>query len=157
MKRSSAVLGGLLLAGAIFAADQSAKRYTEKQKGVFPEGKLYRKNPVFLLQKSHNPGAFLRLGNRKPSLIAAISVFMTVLTGLMLLFSFGNAGNGLLRTGLSALFGGAFSNTYDRLQKKYVVDYISFKFGPEAFRRIVFNLADFAILAGSVLILLGTD
>lgn len=66
-------------------------------------------------------------------------------------------GNRLLRVGLALLLGGAFSNTYDRLKRKYVVDYLSFGVRWKGLRRIVFNVSDFCILIGAMLSALGAD
>ena len=56
-------------------------------------------------------------------------------------------GKKLLKAGLSLLLGGAFSNTYDRVMREYVVDYVSLKTGIAAIDRVVSNLADlFCIL-----------
>ncbi len=53
------------------------------------------------------------------------------------------------RPGLSLILGGALSNTRDRLVRKYVVDYL--KIG-----RVYYNLSDFAIFAGAVLLVLAS-
>lgn len=103
-----------------------------------------------LLRRYHNRGAFLNLGEKNPHLVAAISVGMTVFAGLFFLSTFSLLGKGMLRWGLTMLLGGAFSNTYDRLRRKYVVDYVSFNVPWEAFRKIVFNIGDFAIMIGAL-------
>ncbi|MDE6319457.1 MAG: signal peptidase II, partial [Lachnospiraceae bacterium] len=41
--------------------------------------------------------------------------------------------------------------TYDRLVRKYVVDYVSFPVRNPRIRRIVFNISDFCILIGALL------
>ena len=51
----------------------------------------------------------------------------------------------MLKTGLSLILGGAYSNTYDRLFRKYVVDYVSFEVRNPRLRNIVFNLSDFEL------------
>ena len=51
---------------------------------------------------------------------------LTVLVTLLFVLTLGTKGNKALKTGLAMLLGGAFSNTYDRLKRKYVVDYFSF-------------------------------
>ena len=59
--------------------------------------------------------------------------------------------------GLSVLLGGSFSNTYDRLKRKYVVDYFSFNVKCCGIRRIVFNISDFCIMIGAAMAVLGTS
>jgi signal peptidase II len=61
----------------------------------------------------------------------------------------------ILKTGFAMLLGGALSNLYDRCRKGYVVDYISFRTPWKKLNQLVFNLADFFILIGAVLICLG--
>ena len=56
---------------------------------------------------------------------------------------------------LALLLGGSFSNTYDRLRRKYVVDYLSFPVKWKWFRDIVFNISDFCIIIGALLAALG--
>ena len=85
-----------------------------------------------------------------------ISVGLTVILTLVFILTLGKAGKRLLKTGLSLLLGGAFSNTYDRMKAKAVTDYIRFDFGPERLRQIVFNLGDFAIMIGALLTVLGS-
>ena len=64
-------------------------------------------------------------------------------------------GNSTLKAGLAFLLGGAYSNTYDRLPRKYVVDYVSFPVKNRRFRKIVFNISDFCIMIGALLLALG--
>ncbi len=64
------------------------------------------------------------------------------------------AGN-VERTGWAILTGGALSNLYERCRKGYVVDYIRFHSPWKWLNHLVFNLADFFIFIGSVLIVLG--
>ncbi len=54
----------------------------------------------------------------------------------------------MLKTGLALILGGAYSNTCDRLRRKYVVDYVTFP----KISTIVFNLSDFGIIIGAVLL-----
>ena len=51
------------------------------------------------------------------------------------------------------MLGGAFSNTYDRLTKKYVVDYLELPKVP-LLNKIIFNLSDFCIALGALLTVL---
>ncbi len=62
----------------------------------------------------------------------------------------------LIRTaGAALLTGGALSNLYDRCRRGYVVDYIRFHTPFKRLNRLVFNLADFFIFIGAVLICIG--
>lgn len=70
---------------------------------------------------------------------------------LMYVFSFGKKGKKLLRTGLAFLLGGAFSNTYDRMVRGYVVDYFGFEVKNDKLRGLVFNISDFCIMIGAMI------
>lgn len=108
-----------------------------------------------LLRRYHNRGAMLGIGEKRRRLVAALSLTLTALMIPAFFFSLGRRGNRLLRVGLALLLGGAFSNTYDRLKRKYVVDYLSFHVKWKGLRQIVFNLSDFCIIAGALLAVLG--
>lgn len=137
---------------AVFSADLWIKSRIEKSE------KLPRTiwKGHLLLQRYHNRGAMLNLGERAPGLVAALSVLLTLLVLVLLVLSFGTKGNNLLRAGLSLLLGGAFSNTYDRLKRKYVVDYVSFQVKWKRLSHIVFNISDFFIMAGALISCLGS-
>lgn len=143
------VFAHLLAIMGIAGTDLYIKKQIEERKEMnccepICKGKL-------LLRRYHNKGAFLNLGEKNPHLVAAISVGMTVFTSLLFLSTFSLLGKGILRWGLTLLLGGAFSNTYDRLKRKFVVDYVSFNVPWEAFRRIAFNIGDFAIMIGALM------
>ena len=108
------------------------------------------------IRKYHNKGAMLNLGQKCSGAVAVLSVVLTAVTAAAFVCSLGQRGNRLLRTGLTFLLGGAFSNTYDRLKRRYVVDYLSFCVGWKPLERIVFNLSDFCILIGAMLAVIGT-
>lgn len=74
---------------------------------------------------------------------------------VVFLSTFSFRGNSTLRAGLALLLGGAYSNTYDRLTRNYVVDYVSFPVKNKRVRRVVFNISDFCIMIGALLMVLG--
>lgn len=137
----------------IFWGDFFIKNYIERT-GVEGETKELLGGRI-LLRKHHNRGAVLNFADKKRPVVAAISLFVTLLAVVFFILSLGKHGNNLLRMGLSLLLGGAFSNTYDRLKRKYVVDYISFGVKWKKFRGIIFNISDFCIIIGALLSALG--
>lgn len=149
-----AVLGYAFLAIAIFVVDFVIKNYIEQTKA---EGKT---EPVcgdrLLLRKYHNKGAFLDAGERQSGLVSILSLILTLGATVLFLATFSCRGSGMLKTGLALLLGGAYSNTYDRLVRKYVVDYVSFPVKNKKIRNIVFNISDFCIMIGALLIVLGS-
>lgn len=142
-----------ILAAGIFILDLILKNQIEKtmvegKEKPFCKGRL-------LIKRYHNKGAFLDLGEKKQGVVACISLLLTLCMTVIFLSTFTFRGNSTLKAGLAFLLGGAYSNTYDRLVRKYVVDYVSFPVKNERLRRIVFNLSDFCIMIGAVLLVIG--
>jgi signal peptidase II len=147
--------GCILLVFLIFFGDLWIKERVEREMPMGQEKELL--GGRLLLRRHHNRGAMLNLGQGRRSFVAALSLTLTVLIAVLFVVSLGHRGNRLLRVGLALLLGGAFSNTYDRLKRKYVVDYLSFGVRWKGLRRIVFNVSDFCILIGAMLSALGAD
>lgn len=147
--------GFILLAAGIFLGELRLKNRAERR---LKEGEIV---PLaggrLLLRRYHNRGAALNLGQGRRKAVAALSVCLTAVLGILFLLSLSRRGNTLLRTGLALLLGGAFSNTYDRLRRGYVVDYFSLGVKWKGLRKIVFNLADFCIFIGALLIVPGAE
>lgn len=141
-----------LIIGGVFFGDYKLKKYAEEN--------LEQPRPALggriLLRRYHNRGAMLNLGQRRGKVVTVVSLFLCLLLTVVFLLSLGQKGNNLLRVGLSFLLGGAFSNTYDRLKRKYVVDYFSFQVKWKPLGRIVYNLSDFCIITGALLSVLGS-
>lgn len=141
-----AVIGFAALAFGIFVLDLLLKNHVEKslQEGdekPFCGGRL-------LIRKYHNKGAFLDMGEGRQGLVSMLSLGLTLFMTVIFLGTFSFRGNSTLKAGLAFLLGGAYSNTYDRLRRKYVVDYITFP----KISAVVFNLSDFGIMIGAVLL-----
>ena len=142
----------VLIVLGIFLGDEWIKNQIEKRIGIH---KPILGNRI-LIQKYHNRGAMLNLGQYHQKVVMGVSVIFCILLTAVFLLSLGHKGNNLLRVGLAFLLGGAFSNTYDRLKRKYVVDYFSFQVRWTPLRRIVYNLSDFCIIIGALLVVLGS-
>lgn len=108
-----------------------------------------------LLRRCHNEGAVLGLGRRRGLIVTTLSLTLTGAATLVFVLSLSMYGSNLLRTGLSLLLGGAFSNTYDRLKQQYVMDYVSFGVKWKPLRSLVLNVSDFCIITGAMLSVLG--
>ena len=135
------------LAALVFAADLLIKNRIEKEEGL-PRTALGGK---ILLQRYHNKGAALNFLEKRPRLVTCLSVLLTLFSLFLLVLSLGRRGNRFLQLSLALLLGGAFSNTYDRLKRKYVVDYVSFRVRWKRLAGVVFNLSDFCIIVGALL------
>lgn len=148
-----AILGYSLLAIAIFITDLLIKNHIERMEIAGEEKTLA--GGRLLLRKYHNKGAFLNAGERRRGLISVLSLVLTLGATMLFLATFTCKGSRVLKAGLALLLGGAYSNTYDRLVRKYVVDYISFPVRNQKIRNIVFNISDFCIMIGAFLLVIG--
>lgn len=140
---------------AIFFGDLYIKNRVEESGISGREKKLL--GGRLLIRKHHNRGAALNLGETwGKNIVAAVSLILCVILTAVFVLCLTSRGNRLLRWGLTLLLGGAFSNTYDRLKRRYVVDYVSFGVKWKRLRRIVFNVSDFCIIIGAFLMALGS-
>lgn len=136
----------------IFGLEWKIKNYIEETK---TEGNTEKACGGFLLiRKHHNRGAFLNAGQNRRRVVAAVSVLLALLLTALFILTLGQAGKGILKWGLTLLLGGAYSNTYDRLFRKYVVDYVSFNV-PGSLKKVIFNIGDFCIMIGALLCVIG--
>lgn len=143
----------IVIIATIFFGDLWIKNYIEKH---VKEGSEQKKlGGLLLIRKHHNRGMTLNFAEKKRTLVAVFSLTMVLAMSVVFVLSLGHSGNNLLRIGLSMVLGGGFSNTYDRLKRKYVVDYVSFGVKWKRLRKIVFNCSDFCIIIGALLIALG--
>lgn len=140
------------IAALLCGADSLIKYAIERN---HPDGEL---RPALqgkiIIRKFHNKGAMLNLGASRQQTMAVLSVIFTVFMTGVYVGTLGTRGRHMLKTGLSLILGGAYSNTYDRLFRKYVVDYVSFEVRNPRLRNIVFNLSDFGIMIGSCLLVI---
>lgn len=109
-------------------------------------------NRKIILRLYHNKGAALDLFSKYPRLLFGftsifigyfISIFCSILN---------TKGQYMKKIALSLLIGGAISNWIDRMTKGYVIDYFSFSW--KKIRHIVFNIADFCVFIGMILLYL---
>ena len=143
----------VLIIAVIFCGDLWIKAQIEKRMSEGETRRLW--GGRLLLKKHHNRGAMLNFGQRCQPLIAVLSLMLTCAAAALFGLSLGTRGNNLLRVGLAFLLGGAFSNTYDRLKRKYVVDYLSFGVKWKKLRGIIFNISDFCIMIGALFTVIG--
>lgn len=139
----------ILLSVGIFLFETFIKQKREEN----TQNKDYL-NGAVAVTTYHNYGAFLNSGDKKPILIKITSVILTLGLTFWFVLTFTQCGRAELRSGLAFLLGGAYSNTYDRIKRGYVVDYLNFPKLPGGVKRIVFNVSDFCILLGACLIVI---
>lgn len=150
-KRERETLIYIALVGCIFLCEWFLKNIVETwcregEKKDILGGRLF-------LTKYHNEGALLNLGEKRKGLVASVSFVLSMGCMILLIVSLLKRDNAWLKAGLSLLLGGAFSNTYDRLRRKYVVDYFGFHCKHfKKLSKVVFNLSDFFIIVGAAII-----
>ena len=113
------------------------------------EKKLILKEKLFLT-KYHNYGAALNFMEKKQGMVAILSVILSIICTIFFLITFTRGGKEPLKLSLAFLLGGAYSNTYDRLKRKYVVDYVGFQHKKKRKKEIIYNLSDFCIILGAM-------
>ena len=138
-----------LITACITALDNLIKEKREKNQ----ENKEYLDGNI-QITTYHNYGAFLNSGEKKPFLVKLISVLLSLGLTILFLLTFTAYGKKELRLGLAFLLGGAYSNTYDRVKRGYVVDYLNFPKLPGKLKTIVYNISDFCIMLGACLIII---
>ena len=105
-----------------------------------------------LLQLTHleNPGFFLGKGSRYPRLLRWAPLGIWLLAAALLLPDVERRTAPALLT-----LTGGLSNQYDRLRRGSVTDYVRFPGAGKKLRSLVWNLADFMLLGGTVLTAIG--
>ena len=142
----------LMMIPAVFGTDVMLKKKSEEKKlPIEKEG-----NDPIIWRNYHNTGAMLNFGAGK-SFVKVLSFVFTAAVTVYFIITLGHKGKNLLKAGLALVLGGAYSNMDDRMRKDYVVDYISFRCRWKRFSNIVFNIGDFAIMAGALLAVIATD
>lgn len=138
----------LLLAPICFCTDQITKRRALKK---YKDGsQRYLFKDFIRLKIVYNKGAFLGLLSSKPKLLGIIQFVTYIGLVFTTIGSFIFRGGQLLKMGLSLMTGGASGNLYDRVKRKKVVDFISFK----PIKNVYFNFADFFVFIGTFFVLI---
>lgn len=154
-KRRIDVLGIMfpfLFATGIAATDLYIKEKMENE--LLEEDEEIEKG-CLIFRRHHNKGAILNIGEDKyEKEIRGISVFGSIATFFALMVSMTKRGKFLEKAGLSLLLGGSISNTCDRVNNGYVMDYASLKVKNKKVSKLVFNLADVCILIGSLFVMI---
>ncbi len=105
-----------------------------------------------VLHRYHNYGAILDFLEKRPQAVRNLCGGFLLALGIAWAFLLRRKDNPGVLLGLSLLLGGGGSNFCDRIAKGYVVDYFSFRTPFPRINRIVFNLSDFMIFLGGILV-----
>jgi len=139
----------ILIAGGVFLIDELLK-YSIEERFQINEERAICKGKVFV-RRVHNKGACLNLFQTRPDKVRWTSLILSMLLTIYDAILLRNKGHFVGKTAMMLFTGGAFSNTYDRWSRGYVVDYIGFKTKWKKLTRITYNIGDFCIFAGALL------
>lgn len=135
---------------AIFLGDFFLKRYAETHIETGEHRQICGGRIV--LHRYHNRGAVLNFLEKSPGLVRNLCGSLLLTLGIAWALLLRKKDNPGVLLGLSLLLGGGGSNLCDRITKGYVVDYFSFRTPFSRVNRIVFNISDFIIFLGSILV-----
>lgn len=136
--------------GGLAALDLGIKSVVEGEEDeTFPRD-LPSAKGLIKLHKNHNSGFPFGFMKERPELVRTIPLMViSAMAGGLCALAQGK-GKVAQKAGLAIILGGALSNLYDRLVRGYVVDYFSIEW--KQLKKVVFNLGDIFVFAGSALI-----
>lgn len=135
--------------GTLFGLDMAVKQYIEENIGKTEEKSFC--GTGILIRKVYNKGFAFNSMDSEPEKVKRSSLITTVAIGLLTLMESFRKGHKINKIALTFLSAGALSNTYDRIVRGKVVDYIGVRSDHRILGDITANLADIYILTGSLL------
>lgn len=136
-----------IISAGIFILDFVLKNRIEKNLEYNkPESKWKDR---LIIRKIHNRGGALNTLDSNQEFVAGFSAALTFSIVITQLWLTGKKGFHFLKLAFSLIIGGACSNVYDRIVRKYVVDYFSFNTKIKKIKDIVFNISDMFIFFGT--------
>lgn len=137
-----------ILAGTdLWCKSYIEKHFSETDKKEICGGKVE-------LRKCHNKGMAMSVGEKKPEVVRVLTIVSGILASIYTVTVWFKETCPWKKLGASFLFAGAIGNTYDRVVRKYVVDYFGFKTKWKKLNQLTFNLADMFLFFGSGLLIL---
>ena len=108
------------------------------------------------LRKLHNRGAAGGFLSDQPDVLLKSTLGMLAsVFGYAVMF-LRNGGKKIEKVGAALLLAGGCCNWFDRVHQGYVTDYFSINCRKEEIRNLVFNLSDFFIFIGTLLMAVGS-
>ena len=108
------------------------------------------------IRKVYNQGAAFSLFEDQPEMVKKLSCYLTIDLFIYYVLALLRRGRPIEKVGLALINAGAWSNTFDRWLRGYVVDYVGFETKWDKFNRLTFNLGDFFIIKGAILMLVSS-
>ena len=134
-------------AAALLAADRVLKYLSRT-------GKLKFESKYLRLTQLENRGFFLGLGQKHEKLLRWLPLSVWLLAAVCLLPQLCKRAFSA-QLGIAAVLLGGISNQWDRLRCGSVTDYLQFSHRRVKKRSLVWNLADFMLIGGVVLTVIG--
>lgn len=148
MKRGKAYIG---LTAALFGADQLMKTYAEQNLDL---GEERRMKGGVLIRRVHNKGFTLNLLEERPDIVRGMSLAVTIAMTACQILEIFRRRHPFRKAGLALSVAGAWSNTFDRVVRGHVVDYIGFGFSKKRLADITYNIGDVLLMAGGIFIMI---
>lgn len=145
----------LYMVFSIFMGDYIIKN--EVERSIELGEKIYLLQNRVILTKLYNKGAFLGFLKEHHELVKVISTVVTGISALYFMIRLVCRNNVCEKLGSAMILGGGLSNTFDRIVRTYVVDYVSFATRCKKLRSVVFNISDFFIFIGTFLFVIGKN
>ncbi|XCP86458.1 signal peptidase II [Roseburia hominis] len=139
----------LLIVSVIFGMDQGMKYYVEKHVKDGKDQGFFRQRGI--LRKVHNRGMMMNYLEQHPLLVQLASVFAMGILLIWQALTLKKRGHIWEKLGIAFMTGGALSNTFDRVKRGYVVDFLAVKAKQKKLTDMTFNVGDFAIFGGAIL------
>ena len=135
---------------ALTTFDMGVKQHVEE---TFWKGREQNtKVPKLVLRRVHNKGFCLNVLDKYPAVIKSTSAILCGTIGGYAYQLFQKKGKWMEKLGITVLGAGAFSNTFDRLVRGYVVDYFGMESKNSKLSKITANIADVYVVAGSAIL-----
>lgn len=138
------LLGIGTFAAGLAMLDNSIKEDIEN--GRIDNGVIEHTNGFAEIEKHHNKGLPLNKLDKHTKEITALSTAMMFFQALTTLNDAVERDDAITDTANALIMAGALSNTYDRVERGYVVDYL--KLGK---KRAIYNISDFFIIIGVII------
>lgn len=141
-----------IIAATSFLLDAGIKNWIEKN--VSEGDKIEVLNGNVWITKFCNRGIALgAFAKHRKQVIFVTSGMLMAIAGYLCYLNKKGADR-LEKLGAAIVLGGGYNNLRDRIKKGYVTDYIRFRFGTERMQNLIFNISDFCILTGMVLLVI---
>lgn len=138
-----------IISAGIFGMDFVVKHLVEKKLEYNKPEKKFKDK--LIIRKIYNKGGALNTLDSNQQFVAGFSAALTFAAIVSQILLFGKKGAHVLKLALSFIIGGAASNVYDRIVRKYVVDYFSFNTKFKKLKDVVFNISDLFIFIGTAM------